>query len=75
MSEIFWAISVIAVLTGYVLDWHLRKKYKSDLAKEITRGLVRNVVIIEGRCPKCDERIPDELLTKEDLKKQGSVMQ
>jgi hypothetical protein len=55
-------------------DFTTRKKNRDESIKEIKEGLSRRVVIIEGRCPKCDERIPDESLTEDDLNKPSYVI-
>lgn len=75
MSEQYlYAALILAMVVTNIWSWHDRKQYRIKMAKEITAGLVRRIVIVEGRCPKCDERIPDELLTNEDMKKQGQVI-
>lgn len=69
-----YLLLIITVVGFNILSWHYNKQYRKKFVKEITAGLVRKIVIVEGRCPKCDERIPDELLEESDLKKSGQII-
>ncbi len=55
------------LLADSLINYFNKKRWKKEMIKEITKGLARKIVIIEGRCSKCDERIPDDLITPADF--------
>jgi len=64
-----WSLVALLFIGVQVWDLISRRRYKNDMIKEILAKMNKKVVIIHGRCDKCGERIPDEQLTDEDLKK------
>jgi hypothetical protein len=66
--------SIVLWIGVMIHEKYVAKKYRKDLTDGLMKELPRRIVVIEGRCPKCDERIPDELLTKEDLKKPSQAI-
>lgn len=77
MSTADWIFSAftLAVLASLFYDNFRAKARREKMIKEISGALRRKVVIIEGRCVHCGEKIPDELLTKEDMKKPSTHIQ
>jgi len=73
LDSIFLTMTIVW-FASIIYDIATRKKRTDESIKEIKDGLSRRVVIIEGRCPKCDERIPDESLTEDDLNKPSYVI-
>lgn len=54
-------------------QWFRNRKWRKEFPKEVTQGLVKRVILVEGRCAKCDERLPDEVLEGIDLQKTPSI--
>lgn len=71
-NAMFLVAAVIWLLVT-IEEWFNRKKRREEFAKEVTGGLVKRVILVEGRCAKCNERLPDEVLDGIDLKKVPSI--
>lgn len=67
---------MVAWFIGMYLDWRVRRDYQNrrkGFAAEIGKQLSKRVVIIEGRCPKCDGKLPDESLAEFEGKNISSI--
>jgi hypothetical protein len=62
---LLWGAVLLSFILNVVFN-RMSKKYYKQMGEDIRKGLVRKVVLIEGRCKSCGERIPDEDLEKID---------
>lgn len=65
IQEIGFPIIIALWVFSIYMDRRFKKNWRDQVIEEMAKRLQRRVVLIEGRCPKCDELLPDEVI--EDL--------